>query len=117
MSSLSSGFIIIGTLGSLLAFFLILYLNRSTRNPGKTTGHNYDGIEEYDNPLPAWWFWGFISPSCSASAICCTTQGSAISPASVAGLKQVRWRPRRRRPTSATARWLPSIWMFRSTNW
>ncbi len=60
MSSLSSGFIIIGTFGSLLAFFLILYLNRSTRNPGKTTGHNYDGIEEYDNPLPAWWFWGFI---------------------------------------------------------
>ena len=60
MSSLSSGFIIFGTLGSLLAFFLILYLNRSTRNPGKTTGHNYDGIEEYDNPLPAWWFWGFI---------------------------------------------------------
>ncbi len=60
MSSLSSGFIIIGTLGSLLAFFLILYLNRSTRNPGKTTGHNYDGIEEYDNPLPAWWFWGFV---------------------------------------------------------
>jgi len=60
MSSLSSGFIIIGTFGSLLAFFLILYLNRSTRNPGRTTGHNYDGIEEYDNPLPAWWFWGFI---------------------------------------------------------
>lgn len=60
MSSLSSGFIIIGTLGSLLAFFLILYLNRSTRNPGRTTGHNYDGIEEYDNPLPAWWFWGFV---------------------------------------------------------
>lgn len=60
MSSLSSGFIIIGSLGSLLAFFLILYLNRSTRNPGRTTGHNYDGIEEYDNPLPAWWFWGFV---------------------------------------------------------
>ncbi|MCB5191417.1 cytochrome-c oxidase, cbb3-type subunit III [Methylobacillus arboreus] len=25
----------------------------------KTTGHNWDGIEEYTNPLPTWWIWGF----------------------------------------------------------
>jgi cytochrome c oxidase cbb3-type subunit III len=26
----------------------------------KTTGHVYDGIEEYNNPLPRWWFYMFI---------------------------------------------------------
>lgn len=24
-----------------------------------TTGHSWDGIEEYDNPMPRWWLWTF----------------------------------------------------------
>ena len=25
-----------------------------------TTGHNWDGIEEYNNPMPPWWFFLYI---------------------------------------------------------
>jgi len=60
MSSAFSAFVILGSLGSLLIFFLILQMNRTGNKPGQTTGHSYDGIEEYDNPLPSWWYWGFM---------------------------------------------------------
>ena len=60
MSTGFSIFVIVGTVISLIAFFLLLHMNRKIKNPGKTTGHNYDGIEEYDNPLPSWWYWMFV---------------------------------------------------------
>ncbi len=51
-------FIIAGTALS-LAFFLWLLLN-NRRTEGGTTGHEWDGIEELDNPLPAWWVGMFV---------------------------------------------------------
>jgi cytochrome c oxidase cbb3-type subunit 3 len=34
-----------------------------TRKPGEveTTGHEWDGIEELNNPLPRWWLWTFYA--------------------------------------------------------
>jgi cytochrome c oxidase cbb3-type subunit III len=55
-----SAFVIAGTLLSLLFFFLLLHFNRHASHEGEITKHNYDGIEEYDNPLPSWWYWGFV---------------------------------------------------------
>ncbi|WP_380054536.1 cytochrome-c oxidase, cbb3-type subunit III [Falsihalocynthiibacter sp. SS001] len=27
----------------------------------KTTGHSWDGIQEFDNPMPRWWLWTFYA--------------------------------------------------------
>jgi cytochrome c oxidase cbb3-type subunit III len=32
----------------------------NTPNAPKLTGHDYDGIQEYDNPMPGWWTWLFV---------------------------------------------------------
>ncbi len=61
-------FWIIGlTLINLVLVFWVLMANRKVAvndeaDPeNKTTGHVYDGIEEYDNPLPKWWFQMFLA--------------------------------------------------------
>jgi cytochrome c oxidase cbb3-type subunit 3 len=59
MSSAWSWFVIIGTLGSLIACVIFLLANRKTSG-NEDTGHDYDGIKELDNPLPMWWVGMFI---------------------------------------------------------
>lgn len=60
MSSFWSAWIIILTVVTLILTTWILFANRTRENPGQTTGHVYDGIEEYDNPMPMWWFILFV---------------------------------------------------------
>lgn len=61
MSSFWSGWIIVLTSITLVLITWLLFANRK-RNPidETTTGHSYDGIEEWDNPLPGWWFSMFL---------------------------------------------------------
>jgi cytochrome c oxidase cbb3-type subunit 3 len=59
MSSAWSWFVIIATIGTLVAAAAFLAANRHTSGE-ETTGHEYDGIRELDNPLPLWWVGMFL---------------------------------------------------------
>lgn len=61
MTTFWSVWVIVLTLTCIALITWLLLTNRKTQTgPDTTTGHSYDGIEEYDNPLPAWWFYLFI---------------------------------------------------------
>jgi cytochrome c oxidase cbb3-type subunit III len=66
MSTFWSLWVIVLTSLCLILVTWVLFANRKAAvQPGhdpndKTTGHEYDGIVEYNNPLPRWWFVMFV---------------------------------------------------------
>jgi len=59
-SSFWTLFISAGTLGGIAWMIYLLIVNSKTKAPAngekvKSTGHEWDGIEELNNPLPFWW--------------------------------------------------------------
>ncbi|PWB29703.1 cytochrome-c oxidase, cbb3-type subunit III [Pseudomonas sp. SDI] len=63
MTTFWSTYICVLTIGSLIGLTWLLLGTRKGESPGttdQTMGHSFDGIEEYDNPLPKWWFWLFV---------------------------------------------------------
>ncbi|PYB69456.1 cytochrome-c oxidase, cbb3-type subunit III [Pseudomonas sp. LB-090624] len=63
MTTFWSTYICVLTIGSLIGLTWLLLATRkgqSNSSTDQTMGHSFDGIEEYDNPLPKWWFWLFV---------------------------------------------------------
>lgn len=64
MTTLWSLYVSVLTLGTLVGLTWLLLSTRKGQREDTTEdtmGHAFDGIEEYDNPLPKWWFWLFVA--------------------------------------------------------
>ena len=62
MSDFWSWYIIIIVAINILGCAVLLWANRkmsASEAAKETTGHNFDGIEEKNTPLPRWWLWLF----------------------------------------------------------
>lgn len=64
MTSFWSFWVSIISLGSIFGSLWLIYITRKSQTTDteteKTMGHTFDGIEEYDNPLPKWWMYMFV---------------------------------------------------------
>jgi cytochrome c oxidase cbb3-type subunit 3 len=64
MSTFWSGWVSLIVLGSIFGCAWLLWATRKSQKHNseteQTMGHEFDGIEEYDNPLPKWWMHMFL---------------------------------------------------------
>ena len=63
MNSWVNFFMVVLTLGNILACLWLMWWTAKRRpaTAGDKTAHVWDGIEEYNNPMPRWWVYTFYA--------------------------------------------------------
>lgn len=63
MNSFFNWWVIVITLANIFACYWLIRWTMKKRpdesEAGDTTGHTWDGLQEFNNPLPRWWLWLF----------------------------------------------------------
>lgn len=62
LTSFWSAWVWIISVGLILSFLYLLHFAKNIKgsdDPSRKMHHTFDGIEEYDNPMPKWWLWLF----------------------------------------------------------
>jgi hypothetical protein len=83
-----------------------------------TTGHEYDGIREYNNPLPRWWLMLFWITIAFSVGLFVPVPGHGQVPRDTwAGRPRVSMPRLTSSTTSSTASFMPTMRRFRWQNW
>lgn len=64
--------------------------------PGETLGHEFDGIEEYDLPLPRWWLWLYVGTIVFFVAYCVLYPGFGNFAGALGWSQQEQWNEEQR---------------------
>lgn len=55
------GIVVINIVGNAWLLMAMRRIPRDAVGAGESLGHEFDGIEELNNPLPRWWLWVFVA--------------------------------------------------------
>ncbi len=113
MSAFWSAWVTVITLAVIFGCAWLLLATRKNETFKETTdttmGHEFDGIEEYDNPLPQWWFYLFVTTVIFGLGYLLLYPGLGNFNGLLGWSSHGQWRRRCNMPRRCTRRYSPNM--------